>query len=145
VWKKPATGGSAVQVTRHGGEKPFESPDGRFLYYAKPTNTPCGPDGCASIWKVPVGGDEEQQIVKSVSCGGMNFAIGERGVYFNPDDDPPTVQFLNFATNHIEKIANLGEKGPACGFSLSPDGRWLIYASYERTAGSDLMLVENFR
>jgi hypothetical protein len=35
--------------------------------------------------------------------------------------------------------------GPACGFSLSPDGRWLIYALYEPTAGRDLMLVENFR
>jgi Tol biopolymer transport system component len=145
VWKRPATGGSAVQVTRHGGEKPFESPDGRFLYYEKPTDAPCGPDGCASIWKVQAGGGEEQQVVKSVSCFGMNSAFGERGIYFNPDDDPPTVQFLNFATNQIEKIAKLGEKGTACGFSLSPDGRWLIYALYEPTAGSDLMLVENFR
>jgi Tol biopolymer transport system component/DNA-binding winged helix-turn-helix (wHTH) protein len=145
IWKKAATGGNAVLVTRHGGEKPFESPDGRFLYYEKPSDAPCGPDGCASIWKVPVGGGEERQIVKAVSCGGMNFAVGERGVYFNPDDDPPTVQFLNFATNHIEKIADLGEKGTACGFSLSPDGRWLIYALYEPTAGSDLMLVEKFR
>jgi Tol biopolymer transport system component/DNA-binding winged helix-turn-helix (wHTH) protein len=145
VWKKPATGGSAVQVTRHGGGQPFESPDGRFLYYQKPADTPCDPDGCASIWKVPVGGGQEQQIVKSVSCYGMNSAFGDRGVYFNPNDDPPTLQFLNFATNQIEKIANLGENGPACGFSLSPDGHWLIYALYEPTAGSNLMLVENFR
>jgi len=144
VWKKPATGGNAIQVTRHGGEKPFESPDGRFLHYEK--STPCNdPDGCASSWKVPIGGGAEQQMVKAVSCHGLNLVIGERGIYFNPDDDPPTVQFLNFATNHIEKIANLGEKGPACGFSLSPDGRWLIYALYEPTAGSDLMLVENLR
>ncbi len=145
VWKKPASGGVAIQVTRHGGEKPFESPDGKFLYYLAATDARCGPDGCASIWKVPVAGGEEQQIVKSVSCFGMNSAFGERGIYFNPDDDPPTVQFLNFATNQIEKIANLGENGPACGFSLSPDGRSLIYALYEPTAGSHLMLVENFR
>lgn len=74
----------------------------------------------------------------------MNSAIGERGIYFIPGDDPPTVQFLNFATNDIEKIANLGKQGPACGFSLSPDGGWLIYPLYEPTTGSDLMLVENF-
>ena len=146
VWKKPAKDGSAVQVTQHGGEKPFESPDGRFLYYEKPIDAPCGPDGCASIWKVPVGGGIEQQMIKSVSCGGMNFAIGDRGVYFNPDDDPPTVQFLNFATNHIEKIANLGKKFLGCGFSLSRDGHWLIYPLIEpKTTGSDLMLVEKFR
>lgn len=145
IWKKPATGGSAVQVTRHGGEKPFASPDGRFLYYQKPASTACDPDGCASIWKIPAAGGEEQQVVKSVSCYGLNSAVGERGVYFNPNDDPPTLQFLNFATNRLEKIANLGEEGPACGFSLSPDGRWLTYALYELTASSDLMLVENFR
>jgi hypothetical protein len=56
------------------------------------------------------------------------------------------VQFLNFATNHIEKIANLGKKFLGCGFSLSRDGHWLIYPLIEpKTTGSDLMLVENFR
>jgi len=29
------------------------------------------------------------------------------------------------------------------GFSVSPDGRWLLYAQFE-PRGSDLMVVENF-
>ena len=35
VWKMPSTGGRALQVTHHGGFAAFESPDGKFLYYAK--------------------------------------------------------------------------------------------------------------
>src|SRR6185436_1801658 len=35
VWKTPAAGGSAVQVTRNGGHAALESPDGKYIYYAK--------------------------------------------------------------------------------------------------------------
>lgn len=35
VWKVPANGGEAIQVIRDGGFGPHESPDGKFLYYAK--------------------------------------------------------------------------------------------------------------
>jgi Tol biopolymer transport system component len=32
VWKAPAGGGEAIQVTRNGGLEAFESPDGKFDY-----------------------------------------------------------------------------------------------------------------
>ena len=35
VWKAPADGGQAVQVTKHGGFAAFESRDGQSVYYAK--------------------------------------------------------------------------------------------------------------
>jgi hypothetical protein len=35
VWKMPAEGGPAVQVTRDGGFAPVESPDGMFIYYTQ--------------------------------------------------------------------------------------------------------------
>ena len=35
VWKIPADGGDAIQVTRDGGFAPLESPDGKFIYYTK--------------------------------------------------------------------------------------------------------------
>ena len=73
------------------------------------------------------------------------FAAGQHGIYFTSEDDPQTVQCLDFSTNKIEKIAKLGEQ-PAGGFSLSPDGRYLLYTLYvPPIGGSDLMLVENFR
>ena len=35
VWRLPAEGGEAVQVTHEGGIQPFESPDGKVVYYQK--------------------------------------------------------------------------------------------------------------
>ena len=35
VWKIPANGGEAIQLTQDGGFAPLESPDGKFLHYVK--------------------------------------------------------------------------------------------------------------
>lgn len=35
VWKMPANGGEAIQVTENGGQEPFQSHDGRLLYYIR--------------------------------------------------------------------------------------------------------------
>ena len=35
IFKMPATGGEAVQLTRDGGFAPLESSDAKFLYYTK--------------------------------------------------------------------------------------------------------------
>ncbi|PYT24912.1 MAG: hypothetical protein DMG57_27035 [Acidobacteria bacterium] len=41
VFKIPANGGEAIQVTREGGFAPLESPDGKSLYYVR-SNLPAG-------------------------------------------------------------------------------------------------------
>ena len=40
VWRKPVDGGGAQQVTFQGGFAAFESPDGKYLYYAKGRSVP---------------------------------------------------------------------------------------------------------
>ena len=47
VYKMPAQGGEAIQVTRKGGLYASESPDGKWLFYSKPSA------GDWAIWKVP--------------------------------------------------------------------------------------------
>ena len=59
VWKAPAVGGEAIQVTRNGGWVAFESPDGKFVYYTKEVAS-------SALWKMPVGGGEESQVLPSV-------------------------------------------------------------------------------
>jgi TolB protein len=34
IWKVPAEGGEALRLSRNGGGRPRESPDGRYVYYA---------------------------------------------------------------------------------------------------------------
>ena len=35
VWKMPAQGGDAIQITKKGGYAALESSDGQYLYYAR--------------------------------------------------------------------------------------------------------------
>ena len=127
-----------IQVTRKGGNGAQESPDGRFLYYVK------GGDDVASLWRMPLEGGEETQVLDSVWC--QDFAVVEQGIYFipgQPNGEISSVEFLSFATGKVTTIARLGGCA-AWGFSVSPDGRYLLYSQYEG-GGNDLMLVENFR
>ncbi len=67
----------------------------------------------------------------------------QQGIYFIPALKPPSVAFSSFTTGKVMIIAKIPQV-PGYGFSVSPDGRWLLYSAFE-SRGSDLMLVENFR
>ncbi|MEO8127544.1 MAG: DUF5050 domain-containing protein, partial [Bryobacteraceae bacterium] len=135
IWKVPSNGGDALQVTRRGGESATESSDGRFLYYLKAAS-----GNKSTLWRQPLRGGEEEQILDSVLNN--NYAAVARGIYFIPDSKPFSIQFLSFDTGKSVTIATIPRE-PAYGFSVSPDGRSLIYTQYE-AVHSDLMLVENF-
>lgn len=138
IWKRPARGGSAIQVTQKGGAQARESFDGRFLYYLK------SDEEFTSLWKVPVEGGDETRLLESVCC--QNFAVIDKGIYFIPffaGQENSSVQFLSFATGRAETIAPLTGVA-AYGLSVSSDRRWLLYSQYE-PSGSDLWIVENFR
>jgi Tol biopolymer transport system component/DNA-binding winged helix-turn-helix (wHTH) protein len=142
VWKIPADGGEAVQESRDGGFAPLESSDGKFLYYLKGLTE-------TNLWKIPVQGGQALKVLEGLS-NYLNLAIVEKGVYFVPSRNTAvgsSVQFLSFATNKItpvvsvQKPLDLNSRG---GLAVSPDGRWILYTQFDQ-AGSELLLVENFR
>jgi serine/threonine protein kinase/Tol biopolymer transport system component len=133
LWKKPVSGGDPVQVTRKGfGEGAIESTDGRLVYYEKG----------GGVWRVPIQGGEETRVLESFFND--NFAVVDQGIYFIPSAERSAIQYLSFATGKVSRIAGIGTREPDYGFSVSPDGRWLLYAQWE-SIRSDLMLVKNFR
>ncbi len=132
VWRIPVKGGKAAQVTTGGGTAAQESVDGKSVYYAKRR-------GRTAVWKVPVAGGEESLVLDSIMHHSM-FSVAERGLYFI--QDRRSVRFLRFASGEVKLIASVTR--PFDYFSVSPDGRWILYTQREET-GADLMLVENFR
>jgi dipeptidyl aminopeptidase/acylaminoacyl peptidase len=141
VWKAPAEGGPAVQVTQNGGFAAFESPDGQFVFYAKFTEP--------GIWRVAVEGGEETLVLDLLQPGFWGYwAVSEQGIYFlNSKAEPrPAIEFYRFATRRATRVF-VPEKDPFYGdpgLALSPDGRWILYVQIDQL-GSDIMLVENFR
>jgi Tol biopolymer transport system component/DNA-binding winged helix-turn-helix (wHTH) protein len=139
VWKMSASGGAAVRITKQGGLTATESPDGRFLYYAKHEGSP------SSIWRVPVGGGEEKLMVDGLSYA-LNFVVGDRGLYFLAVVDASnqsSIDFFEYATGKRTTLLKLG-KPYWVGMALSADQKSLLYSVVD-SAGSNLMLVDHFR
>jgi Tol biopolymer transport system component len=138
MWRAPAEGGTAVQVTKNGGREAFESPDGRYLYFTKAS----GP----GIWKIPSEGGEEVLVLQQGSPG--RWTLVERGIYFLSTSTPVAeIRFFRFVTRRDSLIAQLPQQfglGYNPNLSVSPDGRWIVYGAPDLVE-SDIMMVENFR
>ena len=138
IWRMPALGGEMVKVTENGGEGPFESPDGKFLYYFKP-----GSGGTEQVWRLPLSGGREELVLGDVFRG--NFSMSGEDAYFIPQMDVDCecyhLQRLNLATGKREPVIDVKNIGG--GLSVSADGRYLLYATVVHTS-RDLMLVEDF-
>ena len=139
VWKAPASGGAARQVTTQGGFAAFESSDGKYLYYAK--------FDAAGVWRIPTEGGEESLVLDRPKPREWGYwAVADRGIYFINSESKPlaTIEFFSFATTRVTRIATI-EKEPintASNLAISPDGRWILYTQLDQS-DSDIMLVEN--
>jgi eukaryotic-like serine/threonine-protein kinase len=142
IWKMPAAGGQAVQVTRGGGFDSVESPDGKFLYYAKERGEP-------GIWRVPVPGGEETPVLDHHRAGlWRQWAVVEQGIFFITAETPdrPLIEFFSFTTGKASLVMTIEKRVPdtISGLSVSPDGRRLIWTQLDQIT-SDIMLMNNFR
>lgn len=155
IWKAPAEGGEAVQVTQGGGFEGFESADGRWLYYTRGRyeGEPTG------VWRVPAGGGKETLVFDNRKPGLWRFwTVVKEGIYFITAENPsqPMIEFFGFANGNVTHVVGLEKPIPlfgrlnsgltqfSSGLTVSPDGRWILYTQLDQ-GGSDIMLVENFR
>jgi Tol biopolymer transport system component len=142
LWKMPAAGGQAVQITQQGGFDNMESPDGKFLYYAKGR-------GVAGIWRVPTAGGEETLVLDAQRAGfWRQWAVVEQGIYFMTGETPnrPLIQFFSFASGKVTTVFVLEKPlgGTLSALSVSPDEKRLIWVQADQSS-SDLMLMDGFR
>lgn len=138
VWKVPARGGTAVQVTHQGGLVPLESPDSRFLYYIK--------FGPFTLWRQPcAGGPESLVFPGAIAAKGTAYAVTAAGVYLIRSDGERgghQLGFFDLKNSSFRAIAPI-PKPPELGLGVSPDQRTILFSQQDHLE-SDLMLVENF-
>jgi hypothetical protein len=138
----PSEGGEAVQLTHEGGCQPFESPDGKAVYYQKTEDD-------SDVWKITVEGTEETRVFGPAGQG--QYAIVADGIYFIEPGPPGyagwlkrySLMFFSFAKGASEKVFDL-KYFPNLGLSVSPDGRYVLFSQLSAPF-QDLMLVEDFR
>jgi hypothetical protein len=141
IWRVPVGAGDAVQITGDpdGVDLPHESPDGKFVYYSK------GHPGPLSVWRLPVEGGEATKVLDGVHPEAL-WTVARDGIYFftEPDEKGHSdLSICEFATGKIQKILTI-ERPVTWYVDVSSDGRTILWTQVDE-AGSDLMLVENFR
>jgi len=143
IWRMAAEGGQAVQLTHKGGFIPFESSDGKVIYYQKTL-------GDSDVWQVPVAGGEETRVLGPASA--FQFAVVADGIYFTEPVSRGwtglikgnSLKWFSFAKGTSEKVFDITWAQGIPGLTVSPDGRYVLFSRGEGYF-SDLMLVENFR
>jgi hypothetical protein len=115
----------------------LESVDGQDLYYVKLSQN--------ALWRLPLAGGEESEVLPAVAALGTAFALGKQGIYFIRPAGQGSGQelaFLDFANSQVTSLVTI-PRAVTFGLALSPDERLILYSQIDQV-GSDLMLVENF-
>ena len=138
IWRIPAGGGTAMQVTRSGGHTAFESTDGKTLYYT------LSEDGAEGLYAKLLPDGEERHVLKE-GVAARGFAVVSDGVYYlhARGQGSYEIRFQEFAGGQTRVIGDI-DRGLSFGLAVSPDRKTFLFSKYT-DGGSDLMLVENFR
>jgi hypothetical protein len=136
----PAAGGDAQQITHDGGAAPFESWDGKTVFYTKHAGMSTGP-----LFARPLEGGAERTILSAVNW--WSYVPVEEGVYYvvQPATTAPHVFELRFQAfaSGASRVLNRFEAQGVQGLTVSPD-RDSILCSGMVAWNDDLMLVEGF-
>lgn len=138
VWKIPSDGSAhEVRVTRNGGWRSRESPDGKLLYYQK-FDQP-------GLFRMSVDGGPEERIAEVQPP--EDWQLGpDRIYYLRRQEDNYVVDRVDIRSGRTTEALKLppGSPGEITNFTVSPDGRWLMFV-HEDQLVSELMMIENFR
>ena len=128
-----------MRVTTDGGINATESADGLLLYYAKTPHSP------SAIWRVPIAGGKEEKVIDGLSYS-LNFAVGDKGIYFISVGERETktaLEFFDFKTARRKRLRGLDQSW-YYGMAMSPRHDVICYSITDQ-AGSNLMLVDGMR
>jgi Tol biopolymer transport system component len=145
IWRTRVGAGSKEQLTHGGGGYVGrESVDGRTLLYQPALHT-------SPVMAQPLAGGAPDQLIACVV--GTAVAVTSSGIYyvpcsasFAPGETTP-VRVMDPRTGTDREVGrleqfNIGNMTP--GFAVAPDGKAILYSRIVN-AGSDLMMIENFR
>ena len=135
IWKVPAGGGAMQQLTHDSGNEPFESPDGKLLYYVNGRG----------LWSLPLAGGDPKLVMPEPVMA--LYGVAGRGVYYAVRD-PPGIWVLRTDTGSKFEYVRFPKPGigldAGTAFTVSADERTILYTQTDRQE-SDIMLLENFK
>jgi Tol biopolymer transport system component len=143
IYRSPADGGNAVQLSLSDQQCALESFDGKAVYFT---------DEGRFTHHVGFAKISEPQVANESIVEGMPsmwstdvWTVTEGGIYFAPEDSPRSIRYFDFKTKQVRQIFDVEKDlDVGGGLAVSPDGRWILYSQVDGQGG-DILLVENFR
>lgn len=125
-----------MQITRDGGWRSGESPDGQTLYYQK-FDRP-------GTFKLPVGGGEEQQVLDTPNQA--MWQLKANSIFWTSQRASDGLHRFDMTTGKDSVVLNLppGTARGTANFAITSDARSVVFVRVDQQI-NDLMLVENFR
>ena len=136
LWKLAATGGTPQPVTSDDGMVGQESPDGKWLYFAR--------GGENGIWRMPASGGEAVRILDQPMAGYWAYwTVSLSGIYFlDQRQATPSISVYDPVTRKITGFAKLNRLPPTfSGLSLLHDGRDVLISD-KHDAGSHISIAQ---
>jgi Tol biopolymer transport system component/DNA-binding winged helix-turn-helix (wHTH) protein len=139
VYRCPATGGDAIALSQDiGAVNPQESFDGKTLYFASQRTK-------SALKRLDLSGqpgtESEVDGLPRVRDSKV-WVLSSGGIYFVPAEAPRSLRYFDFTTRQVRPIFEVDQDFNS-GLSVSPDGRWILYALEGGSTG-DIMLVDHF-
>jgi Tol biopolymer transport system component/tRNA A-37 threonylcarbamoyl transferase component Bud32 len=138
VWKIPSDGSAhETQVTHNGGWRSRESFDGKVLYYQK--------FDLPGLFRMPVDGGPEERIADVQPP--EYWQLAPDGIYYlRRQGGDYAVEKVDMKSGRTMEALKLppGSPGGTSNFTVSPDGRWLVFVHTDQLV-TELMMIENFR
>lgn len=132
IYRCHPDGGSTEALSSDAGSFPQETSNGEDLYFLG--------SGNPVLKKIALKRPGAESLVEEMPAVGLfNWYVVPQGVYFIPND-ASALEYFEFSSKKISRRAKI--PGLVMGFSVSPDGRSIAYASVQDD--SNIMLVENW-
>jgi len=149
IWRQPALGGPAVQVTRDGGYVSRESSDGKWLYFSNPKIDEAIFRLSVPKSGLPITSAKELVLGPPHHVQTEGWTLTRDGVIFFIDratgSESPAIRAYDLKTQKTTLILSLNElfrDRNDIGLSISPDLKWILYSQLDRS-GSNVMVAEN--
>jgi Tol biopolymer transport system component len=148
IWEVSASApGDPQRITHGGGTDPFDSPDGRTIYFVT---------GRGDLWSIPAAGGAAELVAPSGVYGGW-FSVTSRGLFFadlysggapgvSVPGSPKPIRLLPFGGGDALQVGKIegGIARDTPDFTVSADGRTALF-SIQEIATSQVRMLEGFR
>lgn len=136
IWRHALDTGAEIQVTSVGGFNAIETSDGKYLLYV-------GNRGRTEIRRLSLHGTHEDVALETLGPGMWHaWTISRDGLFFLKRVTPSVSATLFRLDLRSGKVQALGQAEQAVNdsISISPDGRWTLFARRSNTNSSIMIL-----